>query len=135
MPALRIAIAAPRDAGAAGALVWNAKLAGAALQHSADMANKNTLDHAGSDGSDAGKRITRAGYTWTMYGENIALRSPASASTTDQTMLDWLSSPGHCANIMSPKFTEVGVACSEGSMAGGNPDRRYWTMVLARPKR
>lgn len=119
--------------GATAGLAWNAKLATAATSHSEDMAAKNYFDHTGSDGSSPATRVTQAGYTWTMVGENIAWRSPASASTTDQTMQDWLNSPGHCANIMNPQFTEIGVACAEGSAANGNPNQRYWTMVLARP--
>ena len=97
------------------------------------MAKNNLFSHTGSDGSTVATRVTRAGYTWSIVGENIAYAFPASSSTQDSTMQQWLNSPGHCANIMNPQFTELAVACAEGSAAGGNADRRYWTMVLARP--
>ena len=43
----------------------------------------------------------------------------------------WLNSPGHCANMMSPGFTEMGVAfvVDRKSEAG-----IYWTQVLATPQ-
>jgi uncharacterized protein YkwD len=53
-------------------LTANAALAVAATAHSNDMANNNFLGHIGSDGSNPGQRITRAGYSWFTYGENVA---------------------------------------------------------------
>ena len=53
-------------------LAANAALAAAATAHSNDMANKNFFSHTGSDGSNPGQRISRAGYNWYTYGENIA---------------------------------------------------------------
>ncbi|MFD5639623.1 CAP domain-containing protein, partial [Streptomyces sp. NPDC127077] len=43
-------------------LALNAKLSQAAQAHSMDKASHNTMSHTGSDGSDPGQRITRAGY-------------------------------------------------------------------------
>jgi uncharacterized protein YkwD len=53
-------------------LAANAALATAAQAHSNDMANNNFFSHTGSDGSNPGQRISRAGYSWYTYGENIA---------------------------------------------------------------
>ena len=39
-------------------------------------------------------------------GENIA----AGYSTVLSVIEGWLKSPGHCANIMSPYFREIGAA-------------------------
>ncbi|CAM5234455.1 hypothetical protein SALBM217S_06840 [Streptomyces griseoloalbus] len=50
----------------------NSTLNTAAQRHSEDMASTGTMSHTGSDGSDPGQRITRAGYTWSTYGENVA---------------------------------------------------------------
>jgi uncharacterized protein YkwD len=48
-----------------------------------------------------------------------------------QTVADWLDSPGHCANIMNPAFTEMGAAYAVNP---GNENRTpYWTQMLARP--
>jgi uncharacterized protein YkwD len=119
--------------GATGALVWNAKLAAAASEHSEDMAKNNFFDHTGSDGSTLVTRANGVGYSYTLIGENIAYAFPLSNSTPDSTMNQWLGSPGHCANIMDPRFVDLAVACAEGSTAAGNAGRRYWTMDLGRP--
>ncbi len=105
------------------ALSWNSKLEAAALVHSDDMKAQNYFSHTGKDGSSAGQRITRQGYTWNTWGENIA-----SGYRNSKAVIDgWLKSSGHCKNIMGKNFTEIGVARD-----GGNGT--IWTMVLARPR-
>ncbi|GGT28577.1 CAP domain-containing protein [Streptomyces chromofuscus] len=93
----------------------NAKLTQAAQDHSADMASRRTMSHTGSDGSDPGRRITAAGYTWQTYGENVAY----GYSTPEQVMAGWMSSPGHKRNILNCTFKEIGVGLAQP----GN----YWT--------
>ncbi|MFF3850634.1 CAP domain-containing protein [Streptomyces sp. NPDC002328] len=96
-------------------LTVNAKLTKAAQDHSADMASHRNMSHTGSDGSDPGTRITRAGYTWSTYGENVAY----GYSTPEQVMAGWMSSPGHKRNILNCAFKEIGVGLAQP----GN----YWT--------
>lgn len=85
---------------------WNDQLATAALNHSNDMNSNNYFSHTGSNGSTAGERITSTGYAWKAYGENIAKGYP-----NEQAVIDgWLNSEGHCKNIMSSLFKEMGVA-------------------------
>ncbi len=43
-------------------------------------------------------------------------------------MRSWMNSPGHRANILTGRFTEIGIG--PATSADGT---RYWTMVLARP--
>ncbi|MFI1562959.1 CAP domain-containing protein [Streptomyces sp. NPDC020490] len=93
----------------------NAKLSQAAQAHSADMASHNTMSHTGSDGSDPGQRITRAGYLWSTYGENVAY----GYSTPEQVMAGWMASAGHKRNILDCDFKEIGVGVAQP----GN----YWT--------
>jgi len=112
--------------GPAAALSWNGVLFNAAAGHSTDMAANNYFSHTGLDGSDPGLRITGAGYAWSAYGENIA-----AGQTTVQTVVDgWLNSPGHCANIMNPSYTEIATACVTSETA---QYKTYWSMELARP--
>ena len=88
------------------AVTWNDQLATAALNHSNDMVSNNYFSHTGLDGSTGGDRITAAGYAWKAYGENIA-----KGYSSEQAVVDgWLKSEGHCKNIMSPLFREMGVA-------------------------
>ncbi|MFD9970699.1 CAP domain-containing protein [Streptomyces sp. NPDC059011] len=93
----------------------NAKLTKAAQDHSKDMAAHRNMSHTGSDGSDPGARITRAGYNWSTYGENVAY----GYETPEKVMAGWMSSPGHKKNILNCEFKEIGVGLAQP----GN----YWT--------
>ena len=110
---------------ATNAVVWDASLAAAASRHSSDMAQHNFFDHTGSDGSTVGVRATAAGYSWSGIGENIAAGYPSVSAV----MSGWLSSPGHCNNIMNSAHTHVAMACVAQT---GTTYGSYWTMVLGR---
>jgi len=112
--------------GPAPSVSWSVNLAMAAYLHSEDMVRKNFLSHTGSAGSTAGERISRQGYPWRTYGENIAAGNP----TVSSVLQGWLKSEGHCRNLMNPAFTEIGAGYAIGPF-GGNPAARYWTFELA----
>jgi hypothetical protein len=113
--------------GAAPPVTWNETLARAALGHSQDMATKRYFNHKEPGGSDPAERATRAGYRWTRVSENIA----AGQHSVTQAVTDWLNSPGHCANIMNPAFTEMGAAWAVNP---ANENRTpYWTQMFGRP--
>ena len=107
-------------------VAWSDNLAMAAYLHSRDMARKNILSHTGPDGSSAGQRISRQGYPWSKYGENLA----AGNQTVSSVIRGWLGSERHCRNLMNPAFTEIGAGYAIGPF-GGNPAARYWTFDLA----
>ncbi|MEU6405829.1 CAP domain-containing protein [Streptomyces sp. NPDC046985] len=96
-------------------LTLNSVLTKAAQAHSDDMAAHQNMSHTGSDGSDPGDRITKAGYTWSSYGENIAY----GYGTPEQVMAGWMASPGHKANILNCGFKEIGVGLAQPGS--------YWT--------
>jgi uncharacterized protein YkwD len=87
-------------------LALSSKLNEAARAHARDLAKNNMLSHTGSDGSTPAVRATRTGYAWRVVGENVA----SGPTTPDEVMEGWLASPGHCENLMSPRFTEMGIA-------------------------
>ncbi|MBL3666353.1 CAP domain-containing protein [Streptomyces sp. M2CJ-2] len=93
----------------------NATLTEAAQNHSEDMAASRNMSHTGSDGSSPADRITRAGYSWSTYGENVAY----GYSTPEQVMAGWMSSPGHKENILNCAFEEIGVGLAQPG--------DYWT--------
>jgi uncharacterized protein YkwD len=113
---------------AAPPLAWNGLLGNAALEHSQDMAEHRYLAHEGKDGSQVGDRAHRAGYQWRRIGENIAsgLRSP------EEAVAGWLDSPGHCANIMQPAFTETGAAYAINPASESGTV--YWTQAFGAPR-
>ena len=112
--------------GPAPPVSWSDNLALAAYLHSEDMVSNNFFSHTGSDGSSPGQRISRQGYPWRAYGENIAAGPP----TVSSVIQGWLGSEGHCRNLMDPVFTEIGAGYAIGPF-GGNPAARYWTFDLA----
>lgn len=121
-----------RDCGAQqenaqAALSWSCLLDQAALGHSTSMADNDFHEHVSPvDGSNPGDRITAVGYSPQAWGENIAAGYPDEEAVVDA----WLASPGHCSNIMSGSFTELGAGYAR------NPASTYsiyWTQNFARP--
>jgi uncharacterized protein YkwD len=113
------------------ALRLDPRLSQAALLHARDMLARGDLSHRGGDGSDPGLRISRAGYRWRSYRENVG----AGYLDARQAMGGWMSSPGHRANVLADDVTEVGIGHAEGpGMMPGNIPRRFWTLVLAAPR-
>jgi uncharacterized protein YkwD len=104
---------------AAGPLTYSDTLTRAAIVHAVDMAQRDRMDHAGSDGSSPSERLTRVGYAWRLSGENLAL----GYDDVDAMMRGWLASPGHCANIMDARFEEMGAAFAVGDAGDA---QFYW---------
>ncbi|NCD72052.1 CAP domain-containing protein [Mucilaginibacter agri] len=92
-------------------LTWNANLEAAAIAHAQDMNNRNYFSHTSKDGRTSEDRIVAAGYSMIGYrslavGENIAFGQTSIAEVSD----GWFKSEGHCHNLMSREFKEIGVA-------------------------
>jgi uncharacterized protein YkwD len=112
--------------GPSAPLKMNASLHCAARVHSKDMADRNYFDHVNPEGESPFVRIDRAGYGgYAAAGENIA----AGTDTPEATVMGWLASDGHCANMLSPEYTEIGV----GAYEGPGDYVYYWTQTFARP--
>lgn len=124
--------ATPRRCGgrayaAARPLRWNGLLAEASRLHAEDMAQHNYFSHSGRDGSDPAERVERAGYRYRATGENIA----AGQMRPEDAVAGWIKSPQHCANLMNPVFTDMGVAFAvERASAMGV----YWTQAFGAPR-
>ncbi len=103
-----------------------AALGNAARAHSLDMAAHSDLSHAGSDGSTPGGRAAHAGYRWRVVGENVA----SGPTSPEEAVAGWLASPGHCENLMDPRFTATGVALAVDPKSAAGV---YWTQVFAAP--
>jgi uncharacterized protein YkwD len=116
-----------RSFGPAPPVSSSALLAGVALGHATDMALHDYFEHEDLSGHTPADRVRATGYKEKLVGENIAY-GPQSA---DEVVQGWLESPGHCENIMDPRFAEMGVA-----FAPGKSTRRglYWVQLFAEPK-
>jgi len=109
-------------------LAWQAQLEQAAAKHAQDMATRRSMSHTGADGSSVSERVSREAYAWARLGENVS----AGYASVPAALAGWMKSPGHCSNIMTAGFAEVGVA---GANAPGDNFGWYRTMVLGSPRR
>ncbi len=107
-------------------LAWNATLASTAESHSRAMANGNFFDHRDRDGRTPGDRAELDGYSGQQIGENIA----AGHDSASTVVAGWLASPGHCANLMNPKFSELGAAYAVDPKSDAGI---YWTALFGAP--
>ena len=125
---INTARAQPRQCGAQSfaattPLAWNATLATAAETHTRAMANNNFFDHKDRDGHTPGDRAELAGYVGGQIGENIA----AGHDTVRRVVDGWLTSPGHCANLMNPQFHQLGAAYAVDPKSDAGI---YWTAMF-----
>ena len=128
---VNVARSKPRRCGserfaAAPPLIESRKLNEAAADHARDMVKKNYFEHRGSDGSQPKDRVLRTGYKSRLTGENIAM-GPESA---EEVVDGWLDSPGHCANMMDPRFQDIGVGLAAGKKRG----QIYWVQNFGAPR-
>ena len=124
--------AVPRTCGnesfrAAGPLRWNDTLAQASRLHAEDMARHSYFSHDGRDGSTLAQRVARAGYRYRATGENIA----AGHTAPEDAVASWIKSPSHCANLMNPVYTEMGVAFAVNTASEMGV---YWAQVFGAPR-
>lgn len=92
----------------------NSALEEAAKLKAEDMAKKNYFAHVSPEGVKPWYWLGKAGYNFSAAGENLAIDFSDSKDVADA----WLNSPGHRANILNKKFTEIGVATAKGIFNG-----------------
>lgn len=93
----------------------NALLDVAAEKKLKDMFAKQYFAHISPSGIGPGNLAEQAGYSYVVEGENLAEGDFLNA----QNLLDaWMASPGHRANILNTRYTDIGVAVGEGMYQG-----------------
>jgi uncharacterized protein YkwD len=102
-------------------------LDGVALGHASDMAEHDYFEHQDLAGHSPADRVRAIGYRETLVGENIAY----GLKSAEEVVQGWLDSPGHCENIMDPRFAEMGIAYAQGRAVKHG---LYWVQVLAAPR-
>jgi hypothetical protein len=104
----------------AGDLAFDPHLVQAARDHAKWMADNKNMSHTGAGGSSPSARARKAGYPSGFTGENIAYNygGPGTAMT------QWLTSPGHLANIMRGSYKDVGFGVAK------RPDGRTYYCAL-----
>lgn len=100
------------------ALSLNSKLNSAAQAKANDMVARNYWSHTTPDGQEPWVFISNAGYSYLKAGENLAYGFLTSADT----VIGWMNSPSHKANMLDSAYLEVGFgfANSENFNNSGN---------------
>jgi uncharacterized protein YkwD len=88
-----------------GRLEWDQALAAAALQHCLRMAAEGPISHQYRGEPDLSARAAQSGAHFSLIEENVAVGPSA-----DAIHEEWMQSPGHRANLLSPDVDRVGVA-------------------------
>ncbi len=108
--------------GPAPALTYDERLRCSARKHSKDMGVNNFMSHTGSNGSTPWQRINNAGYIYASAAENVA----AGYSSPTAVVSGWMTSAGHCTNIMNPNLKHLGTGYYYNG-ASTSTYKHYWT--------
>lgn len=109
---------AVRAANGRKALAYSSTLEQAARTQAQAMASRDTLSHE-IDGP-LRQRVNRVGYVGAL-GENVA----SGQKTLEQALQGWLNSPSHRNTMLSPKFSEFGLAA-----ATAKSGKTYWAVIF-----
>ncbi len=101
---LALANRARADNGA-GKLRWDPALAAAALKHCRRMVAEGPISHRYAGEPDLAERTGQAGAHFSVIEENVAVGQSAAAIHDE-----WMRSPGHRSNLLSPDVDRVGIA-------------------------
>ena len=99
----------------------SARLTAAAAQHTTEMGTTGYFAHSSHDGTAFWKRIghwyASGGYGYWSVGENLLWSSPELHATSALQL--WMHSPEHRANILKPRWREIGIAAAHFAVAPG----------------
>jgi uncharacterized protein YkwD len=91
--------------------------------------NRMVATRTFSHGANFGARISAAGFRWSAAGENIA----TGFMTPRQVVNGWMASTGHCENILSPTYRDVGTGVNRHAIGGYSTGPATWTQDFALP--
>lgn len=92
-----------------GALSSKDTLNAMALSKANDMCGNQYFTHVSPSGAGAGDLADSFGYDYIAIGENLAYGPFSSNAAVVEA---WMASPGHRANMLNSKFTEMGAAAA-----------------------
>lgn len=120
---------AKRGENGLGSLALSAVLSQAAQSKAADMAARNYWSHNTPDGQEPWVFINQVGYAYLAAGENLAY----GFATSNDAIVGWMNSPGHRANILNGKYTEVGFGIVNSASYQGNGEQTIVVAMYAQP--
>lgn len=87
-----------------------------------DLNTLQYFEHKSPSGKDISNLASQFGYEYVTIGENLAM---GNFESEDAIVEAWMNSPGHRANILNPKYTQIGVGLIMGTWQG----RPVWFAV------
>ncbi len=107
-------------------LTTNATLSRLSGDYACEMIEGNYFEHTDPvTGSTVGSRALATSYYFKKVGENLA----GGFTSPEETMTQWMDSPGHRANILDEDFVEMGTAVRTGGSY-----RWYWVQEFGLPR-
>ena len=103
-------------------LVKNDLLAHSSKSKTNDMFALEYFEHVSPSGKTLGALSKEAGYDYILIGENLAMGDFANSKAV---VTAWMNSPGHRANILNGKFTDIGVTAKYAMYH----DQMVWMIV------
>lgn len=103
-----------RSSSGLSSLSYNNSLSQAAIAKAQNMFSEGYWAHTSPSGKEPWDFIKSAGYSYRIAGENLA----RDFDSTSPLMDAWMNSPTHRANIMNPRYQEIGVAVVDGLLNG-----------------
>ena len=86
----------------------------AAMAKAQDILNRSYFAHISPDGTEPWDFIKDAGFKYSFAGENLAINYESPLELQN----DFMDSPHHRENLLSPLFSEVGIAVARGEFRG-----------------
>jgi uncharacterized protein YkwD len=104
-----------------------------ALQHAAVLKGERVAACGQFSHTPCGTAVTAAvqasGYRYATFGENLFAGGWGRVSARD-VVLAWLQSPPHRANLLDPRFRDVGAAAVRANGLLGGSDAVVWTATF-----
>lgn len=92
----------------------DSRLSSAAAEKAENMYVENYWAHFSPSGKDPWGFMNRAGYKFSVAGENLA----KNFYTPEEVVQAWMESPTHRDNLLNPKYVDIGIAVAEGNLNG-----------------
>ncbi|GAB6100233.1 hypothetical protein JCM16358_21120 [Halanaerocella petrolearia] len=102
----------------------NQKVSEVARTKAQDMAENNYFSHTSPTYGSPFEMLSQFNVSYRTAGENIA----KGQGTAQQVMNSWMNSSGHRRNILSQRFTQIGVGLAKDE--DGTP---YWVQMFIKP--
>jgi uncharacterized protein YkwD len=113
-----------------GSLSLNQRLVSAAQSKADDMIARNYWSHNTPDGKEPWIFVDNAGYKYTKAGEILAY----GFVNSEDTVVGWMNSPSHKANMLDSAFQEVGFGFANSTNFNSSGEQTVVVAMYGKPQ-